>query len=170
MLNLLLGFLIQDEGEIAINAVSADPEERAQYRQHISYVKQQPFVIHDSLVNNIVLNDNEIDEERLVAAIAAAGLHDLINADKEGLDQLVTEAGKNISGGQRQRIMIARALYKNADLIILDEPFNELDKASEQALLKHFSTLASMGKMILLVTHNKESFSFCNKVIYLDEK
>ena len=83
--------------------------------------------------------------------------------------KVITENGKNISGGQRQRIAIARALYKDADLIILDEPFNELDRDSENLLLQHFTELSKQGKIILLITHNKESLSFCNKIISLDE-
>ena len=73
------------------------------------------------------------------------------------------------SGGQRQRITIARALYKEADLIILDEPFNELDDQSEREMLSHFKELAQAGKIVLLITHNSGSFSFCNKIVSLDE-
>jgi ABC-type multidrug transport system ATPase subunit len=60
-------------------------------------------------------------------------------------------------------------LYKDADLIILDEPFSELDRDSENLLLQHFTELAKQGKIILLITHHKESLSFCNKIISLDE-
>jgi len=60
-------------------------------------------------------------------------------------------------------------LYKDAELIILDEPFNELDRNSEYLLLQHFSKLSKLGKIILLITHNRESLSFCNKIISLDE-
>ena len=80
------------------------------------------------------------------------------------------ENGKNISGGQQQRIAIARALYKNADLVLLDEPFNELDEESEISLLEHFQDLAQKGKLIILITHNKKSLSYCNKIISLDEQ
>ena len=83
---------------------------------------------------------------------------------------MIMESGKNISGGQRQRIAIARALYKPADLIILDEPFNELDEASERRLLCHFRYLTQNGKMVILITHNKQSLAYCNKIISLDER
>ena len=79
------------------------------------------------------------------------------------------ENGKNISGGQQQRIAIARALYKNADLILLDEPFNELDEDSERLLLEHFRELAQQGKLIVLITHNKKSLSYCSQIISLHE-
>ena len=86
------------------------------------------------------------------------------------MDKVITENGKNISGGQQQRITIARALYKNADLILLDEPFNELDEASVVSLLVHFRELADSGKIVILVTHDKLSLSYCNKIISLGEK
>jgi ABC-type bacteriocin/lantibiotic exporter with double-glycine peptidase domain len=102
--------------------------------------------------------------------IVSTGLLPFITKFPEGIQKIITENGKNISGGQRQRITIARALYKNADLIILDEPFNELDEESEMALLSHFKQLANAGKMVLLITHNRTSLSFCNKIISLDEE
>ena len=82
---------------------------------------------------------------------------------------MIMENGKNISGGQQQRIAIARALYKNADLILLDEPFNELDEESETMLLDHFHQLAQQGKLVILITHNKQSLIRCNKILSLDD-
>jgi ABC-type bacteriocin/lantibiotic exporter with double-glycine peptidase domain len=99
-----------------------------------------------------------------------SGLQSLVDADPEGLDKVITEGGGNISGGQRQRIMIARALYKSAGVIILDEPFNQLDEGSEHSLLTHFVQLAREGKLIILITHNKKSLSFCNKIVSLESE
>lgn len=162
ILNLLLGFLTPEEGEILINGVATTLMDRQGYWNHISYVKQQGFLIHDTIYHNITLNDGCYDPERLQAAIRAAGL--------EGMeDKVIAENGKNISGGQRQRIALARALYKPADLVILDEPFNELDEESENRLLDHFQQLAREGKLIILITHHKKSLSYCNKIISLDE-
>ena len=95
-------------------------------------------------------------------------LEALIGQFAEGLKKVVSENGKNISGGQRQRIAIARALYKDADLIILDEPFNELDEASSILLLHYFKAMAEEGKMIILITHEQKSLSSCNKIISLN--
>ena len=83
---------------------------------------------------------------------------------------MITENGKNISGGQQQRIAIARALYKDADLVLLDEPFNELDEASVVSILGHFREMADAGKIVILVTHDKLSLSYCNKIISLGEQ
>ena len=152
------------------NDTITSADDRRQYWQNIAYVKQQPFLIHESIVKNITLDENDYDVELLNEVIKATGLEQLVNQFPEGMNKLITENGKNISGGQRQRIVIARALYKNANLIILDEPFNELDRASENNLLDHCKQLCAKGKMIILVTHNKESLLYCNKIISLDEK
>jgi ABC-type multidrug transport system fused ATPase/permease subunit len=170
VINLILGFLDQNNGDILINENIAWAKERSNWRERIGYVKQGLFLINDSILTNIILNEKVEDKQRLENAVKVTGLDILTAAYPEGLDKIITENGRNISGGQRQRIVIARALYKNSDLIILDEPFNELDRGSENMLLDHFRSLANSGKMIILITHNKESLSFCNKIISLDEK
>ena len=96
-----------------------------------------------------------------------AGINKLIGESPEGLGKIITENGKNISGGQRQRIAIARALYKDADLLILDEPFSELDEESECLMLQHLKKLSEAGKTIILITHNSKSLSACNKLVAL---
>jgi len=86
----------------------------------------------------------------------------------EGLNALVMEQGRNISGGQRQRIAFARALYRDFDLLILDEPFSELDENAECELLLNLRQLAANGSMILLVTHNLAGMAFAGKVISME--
>lgn len=168
ILNLLLGFLAPASGEICINGVAVDASIRQQYWRRISYVKQQAFLIHDTLLRNIILDEKVHDEKRLQWAVRSAGLGSLIDSFPEGLEKVINENGKNISGGQRQRIAIARALYKDADLILLDEPFNELDEGSECDLLHCFRDITRRGKSVILITHNTKSLSFCNKTISLD--
>ena len=170
MMNLLLGFLEPDNGKILINGNSSEMQQRKQFWGNISYIKQQPLLIYDSILKNITLNESVFDFQKLEEVLRVTGMKEILLNFPEGYNKIVTENGKNLSGGQRQRIAIARALYKNADLIILDEPFSELDRYSEDCLLKYFSELANQGKMIMLITHNKESLSFCNKIISLDEK
>jgi len=102
--------------------------------------------------------------------ITFCGLNNLVQSYPDGLHTVITENGKNISGGQRQRIMLARALYHDFDVLVLDEPFSEMDKAAETDILTQLQLLAAKGKIIVLVTHNPNSLSRCNKVIDLDGK
>jgi ABC-type bacteriocin/lantibiotic exporter with double-glycine peptidase domain len=169
-MNLLLGFLEPDSGSVLINGSVKEMSGIHDYWKNIAYVQQQPFLINDTILHNITLQENDHDLQRLNEVIRITGLQQLTGGSAEGLDKPVMEEGKNISGGQRQRIALARALYKNADLIILDEPFNELDKESENYILNYLNLLAQSGKIIILITHDKESLSFCSKTISLDEK
>ena len=135
----------------------------------IAYTRQQGFLIHDNLLRNITLEEEGYDQERLQMALNISGLDTFISQNPDGLNTMIMENGKNISGGQQQRIAIARAIYKNADLLLQDEPFNELDENSENKILTHLKTLASQGKMVVLVTHNKKALNNCTKIISLDE-
>jgi ABC-type bacteriocin/lantibiotic exporter with double-glycine peptidase domain len=127
-------------------------------------------LIYDSILRNIVLDDESHDSEWLDEVMRATGLDKLTQRFPEGLQALVTENGKNISGGQRQRISFARALYKKSGLLILDEPFSELDEETEREMLDCCLRLAKEGKAILLITHNKRNLSLCHKTILLDEE
>lgn len=169
LVNLLLGFSDPCSGTISMNGAVTKGIDRQQYWGSVSYVKQQPFMINDSILRNIVLDEQADDLRKLSEVIELSGLEELAGVFPQGLDRQLTENGKNISGGQRQRIVFARALYKEAGLIILDEPFSELDEASEEKMLHHCRKLAQSGKIILMITHNKKSLSFCNKIVSLNE-
>ena len=170
ILNLILGFLPVAGGEVIINNRSVNKDEIKKYWPLISYVRQQPFFIYDTILRNITLEEEVHDKKKLQCAMSISGIDKLLEKFPEGMDKLITENGKNISGGQQQRIAIARALYKNADLILLDEPFNELDEESCILLLKHFRQSAGQGKIIIMITHDKQSLSYCDKIISLDEQ
>jgi len=168
IMNLLLGFLPPTSGEIFINNFAADNTLLKKYRVSVAYVRQQSFFIHDTILRNITLSEKEYNKQNLEDALHLTGLDKLISTFPEGLNKIITENGKNISGGQQQRIAIARAIYKNADLILLDEPLNELDEASTEGMLKHFRDLSVAGKIIAMITHDKKGLALCNKTIVLN--
>jgi ABC-type multidrug transport system fused ATPase/permease subunit len=169
IINLLLGFLKPQSGNILVNGKFADERTRKNYWAKVAYVKQEPFMLHDSILNNVTLFEKKHDSERLNKAIDISELKEIIMQFPEGIHKIISEGGKNISGGQRQRIAIARALYKDADVIILDEPFNELDESSELRLMQHLKSLSQKGKIIILITHNSDSLAVCDTVINLNE-
>jgi len=168
LVNLLLGFLKQSKGTISLNHTATTADERKQHWPHIAYVKQQSFFINDSVLKNITLTDDEYNVDKLAEVIAFCGIDALLAQYPEGINKMITENGKNISGGQRQRIMLARALYADFDLLILDEPFSEMDETAEKEMLVQLQALAKKGKMILLITHSSNSLTYCNKIISLD--
>ncbi len=161
---LLLGFLSPENGKILINGMKAGQ----QFFPCFSLVAQQPFLLHDTIAKNIILSDEDVDMKQLENILIITGISLMIQDFPDGIHHIISENGGNISGGQKQRICIARALYKNAPVIILDEPFNELDDESETLLLLHFRKMANDGKMIILITHNKNSLSYCDEIISFD--
>jgi ABC-type multidrug transport system fused ATPase/permease subunit len=167
LLNMLLGFISPQTGQICIDQQPVSSLQRKQYWPQIAYVKQQPFFIYDSLLANITLSDQPHNEQRLHKAFDITGISEWLPRLPAGINTLLTENGKNISGGQRQRIALARALYKEANVLILDEPFSELDENAEEKLLFHLQQLAAAGKLVILITHNKKSLQACNKIITL---
>ena len=169
MINLLLGFLDPDDGQILFNKKRTSQVERQQFWKQIAYVKQQPFLIHNSVLSNITLEDKEADSTLFHAAINNAGLSDLLNKHALGYNMPISENGKNISGGQRQRIALARAFYKDASLLILDEPFNEMDEESETKIIQHLKNMCEKGKTVVLITHNRKALSYCSKLFSLNE-
>ncbi|MBC7949409.1 MAG: ABC transporter ATP-binding protein [Chitinophagaceae bacterium] len=169
ILNIILGFLKPSSGELLVNDLPLDSKTVGSHLPQIAYVRQQSFFIHDTLMRNITLEEDCQVQASLQQAIRVAGLEALLAKSSQKDDMIISENGKNISGGQQQRVAIARALYKDARLLLLDEPFNELDQVSSEHLLQHFRDLAREGKMIVLITHDKKSLAYCNKIISLDE-
>jgi ABC-type multidrug transport system, ATPase and permease components len=168
LINLLLGFYDHHDGEILFNGVSTSSSDRLSYLKYISYVKQQPFLIDDSLLRNVTLNEYK-KEDDLNDIFAITDMKNLINGNGKAEQKKIYQDGKNISGGQRQRITFARGLSKEFDLLILDEPFSELDPESEIKMVMHLKELSDNGKMVLLISHNSQSLQYCNKIISFDE-
>jgi ABC-type multidrug transport system fused ATPase/permease subunit len=165
ILNLLLGFMAPRSGVIMVNGKHDFKKDICGFRLRVAYVRQQSFMLHASIKENIALAEKVFDDKRLQAVAKVTGVDKIA----QSLNEVVTEDGKNFSGGERQRIALARALYRDFDLLILDEPFNELDESSERQLLRELRRIADEGKMILLVTHSPAALEYCNKKILLDD-
>jgi ABC-type multidrug transport system fused ATPase/permease subunit len=170
VIHLLLGLLKYHEGNIFINDKKTTWVDRQGYWNRISYVKQQPFIINDTILKNITLTDGEPNAGKLADVVAFCGIDNITAQYPEGINKFIKENGKNISGGQRQRLMLARALYHDFDLLILDEAFSEMDEVSEKSILAKLKLLAKQGKMIILITHSKSSLYICDRTISLDEE
>ncbi|MES2376524.1 MAG: ABC transporter ATP-binding protein [Bacteroidota bacterium] len=168
IMHLMLGFLKHHKGNILFNGERTNWIKRQGYLNRVSYVKQQSFIINDTLLKNITLTDGDYNQAMLDEIIEFCGLESLIAQYPAGINELIKEDGKNISGGQRQRLMLARALYHDFDVLILDEAFSEMDEESERAILLKLKLLAQQGKMVILITHNTASLDFCDKTITME--
>jgi subfamily B ATP-binding cassette protein MsbA len=132
--NLLLRFYDPDQGSICIGGVDIREVSLAELRRQIAIVTQETVLFNDSIANNIGLGRPGASTKEIIAAAKHAHAHDFIMEKPQGYDTLVGERGVNLSGGQRQRLAIARAILKNAPILILDEATSSLDTESERAI------------------------------------
>ena len=136
----------------------------------IGYVSQSNHVFEGSLFQNIALGFDEknIDNERMTEVLNKSYLENFYKV-KKGQNFLIDENGKNISGGEKQRICIARALYRNPEILILDEATSSLDKDVEKKILQNiFDDFKS--KTVIFISHKRESLKHCNKVYQIKDK
>ncbi len=165
-----MGLLKPRSGIISYNAINIF-KNLSGWRNIIGYVPQNIYLIDDTLKNNIAygLKDIEIDEKLLSDSINKAQLNDFINELPEKLDTIVGERGIRISGGQKQRIGIARALYNNQKILILDESTSSLDLKTEQEVMKSIHNLNN-SKTIIIISHKKSTLQNCDKIFKFENK
>lgn len=166
-LNVLLGLLPAQTGRILLNGQPVTMNGLRGLYPQISYVRQQTVLIHDSLLRNITLDEKNVDEDQLTQAITFSGLQPLIDRMDTGLHSMIADEGKNISGGQKQRIALARAVYHRAQMLVMDEPFNELDEASEIQILEQLKQFTLSGGIVVLVSHNSLAQEYCTQLLEL---
>lgn len=164
-LDLLMGLLTPTTGSINVDGMQLGRENYRAWYPHISYVSQSINVLNLSLAENIALSDNkEIDRVLLNTAIQDASLENLVQRLPEGIDSILGEGGRNLSGGERQRIAIARALYKNGDVLVLDEATSALDGSTETKVLDKILNLPTRPTVIA-VTHSTRHLEYFDRVI-----
>ena len=168
LIDLLTGFLTPTEGKII--AFDKDINDDVQkWQNSISYVSQTSYLIDRNIAENISFNfkNEKINREKINKIIDHSELKKFIASLPEGLETNIGNDGVKISGGQRQRILIARGLFKDSTIIIIDEGTNALDLKTEQKILENLANNKDIIKII--VSHRKESMSKCNRVFKLDE-
>lgn len=172
LFNLIAGLFVPKEGEMRVDGrVVNTPLERRMWQNNVAYVSQDLFIPDQTIAENIALGveRENIDHERLTRAIRAARLDELVASLPEGVDTVTGEAGCRLSGGQRQRIGIARALYKEASVLMFDEATSSLDEKTEREIVDAVAGLSEANKelTILFISHNSRTLDFCDRVITL---
>jgi len=166
---LILGLLAPTTGTISVDGMELDENNRIDWQSTIAYVPQRIFLFDTSLAENIALavGADRIDQQRLRIAVRLAQLESLVATLPGGYQELLGEHGLRLSGGQRQRIGIARALYRNASVLILDEATNALDRLTEDEIM---STLKGLRgeRTIVLIAHRLSAALRCDRIITVD--
>ncbi len=166
--DLLLRLLNPSQGRIAIDGVDASTVSLSEWRNKLIYVPQDPFLLHDTIYNNIVFFGENISRADVENAAKAAHLEEFISELPKGYETLVGERGMRLSGGQRQRIAIARALVRHPEVLLLDEATSALDAESEKYIRQAIEGLK--GKMtIIIIAHRLSTVAESDNLIVLEK-
>ncbi|HLD96065.1 MAG TPA: ABC transporter ATP-binding protein, partial [Alphaproteobacteria bacterium] len=165
LVDLVLGLLKPTKGSILID--NKYPVNCQEWHKHIGYVPQSIYLIDDTIEANIVFGDNHVDEVRLNEAVKASQLGRFIEKLPSGVKTLVGERGVRLSGGERQRIAIARALYRNPDVLIFDEATSALDNETEARLMETIHKV-SQNRTVIMIAHRLTTLRDCSSIIHLE--
>lgn len=168
LLDLLCGLAEPKSGEILIDGVALHNIDLRQWRHMIGYVSQDTVLLHDTILNNIIVGEPTIQIEDVEHALKQAGAWDFISAFPDGIHTIVGERGGLLSGGQRQRIAIARALAHRPKLLLLDEPTSALDPESERVICETLQKLAQEFT-IIAVSHQPAVIQAADRVFILSD-
>ncbi|WBS02050.1 type I secretion system permease/ATPase [Pseudoduganella sp. SL102] len=163
---LLVGVWPAAMGKVRLDGADIYTWNKGELGPHIGYLPQDVELFGGTVSDNIA-RFGEVDPAKVVEAAKRAGVHDMILHLPKGYDTVLGEAGAGLSGGQRQRLGLARAMYGDPSLIVLDEPNSNLDDVGEAALVTAINDLRQHGKTIVLVTHRTSVLSVTNKLLLL---
>jgi ABC-type multidrug transport system fused ATPase/permease subunit len=169
LIDVILGLLTPTSGVVRVDGIDIQTSLRG-WQDQIGYVPQFIYLTDDTLRRNIAfgLHVDEISEEAVWRALRSAQLEQFVNELPQGIDTVVGERGVRLSGGQRQRIGIARALYHDPAVLVLDEATSSLDLETERDLMKAVKALQS-DKTILIVAHRVSTVEHCQHLYRLDK-
>ena len=165
LINLLLGNYQPSSGILLIDEMELTKKNLSTWKNKIAYVPQKVFLLDDTIKSNIAFAEENIDEDLIQKAIKLSCLEEFINKKEKGSNSIIGENGDRISGGQKQRIGIARAIYKDTEIMILDEALNSLDHDTK---IKVLANLKLLNKTIVLISHDNSDYKICDDIITLN--
>ena len=163
---LLFRFFDLKKGQIFIDGQNIKLVTQESLREHISLVPQEPILFHRSLFENIRYGNRDVSDEAVYHAARLAHAHEFIIKFSKGYETLVGERGIKLSGGERQRIAIARAILKNAPILVLDEATSSLDSESESAIQDALKTLME-GRTVIVIAHRLSTIMKMDRIIVM---
>ena len=167
LVDLICGLLKPVKGHILIDGLELEENSKTWFKK-IAYLSQDIVLKNDSILNNI-LNNNGFDEKKIKRSLSNSNLDEFINLKKEGLDFIIGPSGKKLSGGQKQRLALARTIYKDSEILILDEPTSSLDKINENKIIDDIIARKS-GKTIIIISHAEIDHKIFDKIFKLENQ
>jgi ATP-binding cassette subfamily C protein len=165
--DLLLGLLVPTSGEVLVDGRPL-PDLAHGWQARVGVVSQEPYIFNDSILRNVVLFADAVDERRVVTVLDDVGLRELVQRLPHGLDTQIGDRGSALSGGQRQRLAVARALYSDPSLLIFDEATSALDPDGEAMVMRAVLRRAE-PRTVVVVTHRASTIPDCDQVIVLED-
>jgi len=169
LINLLIGLLKPSEGRVEVDELNIN-ENLTEWYKKIGYVPQSIYLTDDTIRKNIAfgLLEKNINDNLVRQAVEQASLDKFLNSLPNGLETIVGEKGIRLSGGQQQRIGIARALYRDPEILILDEATSSLDQSTEKKIIESIQLL-KRKKTLVLITHRLHTVKNCDKIFFIDK-
>lgn len=168
ILKMLLRFFEPVEGDIQLGGRILSSYSVKEWRRHCGVVMQEGFIFSDTILNNIAVGDSDIDYERVASAAHQACIDDFINSLPMGYNTQIGADGHGLSSGQKQRMLIARAIYKNARYIFLDEATNSLDANNEKCIMQNLDTFFK-HRTVVVVAHRLSTVRNADNIIVLSD-
>lgn len=168
VLRLIPRFWDVQEGSVKIGGVDVRDMRLETLMEQLSFVFQDSFIFHDTVLNNIKKGIEEASTEQVIAASRAAGIHDEIMQLPDGYDTVIQERGANFSGGQKQRLAIARAILSNRPILVLDEATSFSDTENEYKLMQAFKNLMK-DKTVIMIAHRLETIKNADQILVLQK-
>ena len=170
LIDIITGLLKPEKGEIKLNGKNVDVKSK-KWTNIFGYVSQNINLFNDTIYSNISFESQikNVDIDKLNNVIKISGLSNFVNKQDNGISSMIGESGYKISGGEKQRISIARALYKDPEILIFDESFNSLDVSTKKIILNEINDL-SKHKTIIIISHLQADLQNCNLIIDLTKK
>lgn len=167
LVNLILRLYEPNSGEIYINDKPIKSYRQESIRDNIAIVTQRIFIFNDSISANVAYG-SKCDREKVIQSLKKAQAWDFVSGLPDGIDTILDEFGANLSGGQRQRIAIARAIYKDPEVLILDEATSALDSKTEEAFKGTIDSIAK-DKIIILIAHRPSTIELAHKIYHFED-